>query len=652
MSEREFPHLFSPITIGSVTLQNRLVFLPHGALYAGDDGLPNERHAYYFEERARGGVGLIILESMVTNSDGGYMRLINAFDQRAIPGFRRIAERVHEHGAKVLGQLLHLGNQAVSSVTLLPMVAPSAVADPTLGEVPKEMDEDDLRRVVDGHVQSARNLKEAGFDGVELKAGHDGILRQFLSPYSNKRTDHYGGSAENRVRYILEALAAIRSEVGENFLIGVRLCMDEFLNGGYGLEEAKEFARLIEAGGQVDYFSSDLGIWSSFHMVVAPMVVPPGYANYATSALKETVEVPVISFGRINDPGQAEKILADGIADLIGMARELICDPDFANKARDGQTDDIRHCIACNQFCIARACSGFPISCIYNPAAGFEQELGGETLRKAARIKKVIVVGGGPAGLEAARVAALRGHLVTLYEKEAELGGQVLTLAKVPTRQEFGEMIRWLSRQVYKLGVRVHLCTEISKELIQREQPDVAIVATGAQPEEPSFPGGHLPHVVQVEDLLSRPLPPVKNVVVADCGAGTMRCWSTALYLAEQGMQVTIVTPLGQVGQDLDPPNFLALYPALMKYGVTCYTQSKLTAVESEAVVIANLFSEREIRLERVDLVVLTWFRRSRNELVRELKGCVPGLYAVGDCVAPRNAGLAVREAHLVARSL
>jgi mycofactocin system FadH/OYE family oxidoreductase 2 len=409
----QFKYLFSPLQIGKVTVPNRISFSAHLTNLA-EFNLPSERHVYYLAERAKGGTGLIITEEQsVHPTDHSYEKLIDAFKPEVIPGYRRICRAVHEYDTRIFAQLNHNGAQGDGSYSRLPLMAPSPVADFMFREVPKEMEEEDMREIIDAFCRAAGHVREGGFDGIELQFGHSSLMRQFLSPLSNLRTDEYGGNLENRMRFPLRVIEAVRKAVGGDYTLGIRLCADEMVQGGLTLEDTKEIAKRFEASRKLDFIDLTVGTFYNLYLVGASMHTPLGYTIPLAAGIKEVVDLPVFCTGRINDPVMAERILAEGQADMIGMVRAQICDPELANKAKEGRLEEIRFCVADNQGCYGRVGLNKTIGCIQNTAVGNEKELGIGSIKPAPVKKKVLIVGGGPAGLRAAEVAGQRGHKVT-----------------------------------------------------------------------------------------------------------------------------------------------------------------------------------------------------------------------------------------------
>ncbi len=382
-------YLWTPLPIGPITTRNRIVFSAHLTNYARD-GKPTEQHAAYYAARAAGGAGLIVTEEHSTHpTDWPYEKLIHGFHRDVIPGYRAITDAVHRHRVPIFAQLNHNGGQAGSMYSRLPVWAPSAVADPLFREVPKAVTDADIEAIVAGYGRVAEHCAEGGFDGIELQCSHSSIVRGFLSPATNKRTDNYGGQLINRARLLLEIVDTVRREIGTGLALGVRLCGDELIEGGTTIDEAVEIARLVEATGQVDYINTSIGVaTASLFMIEASMHIPPGYALFIPSAIRKAVELPVVGVGRFKDPLQAERALAEGHCDLVGIVRGQIADADFAAKAKAGASDEIRLCLSCNQECVGRMGLNRWLGCIENPRTGKEHETddhGEGSARRAAR---------------------------------------------------------------------------------------------------------------------------------------------------------------------------------------------------------------------------------------------------------------------------
>ena len=381
--------LFTPLKIGSITVNNRIVFSAHLTNYA-EDYMPTDRHGYYYRERARGGVGLIITEEHSTHpTDHPYEKLIHAFNPKVIPGYRRITDMVHAEGVPILAQINHNGGQSSGMFTRLPAWAPSAIADPLFREVPKAVEHEDIQQIIEGYATVAGYTKQGGFDGVELQCSHSSIVRQFLSRNTNHRTDDYGGSLENRARLLREIIAAIRLKVGRDYVMSVRLCGDELIRDGITIEEAVALARILEKDGLIDLINTSIGTATqTLYMIEASMRIPPNYAMFIPSAIRKAVGLPVIGVGRVKDPIQAERILAEGHADLVGIVRAQIADPEFSRKARENLIEDIRLCLSCNQECVGRMGLNRWLGCIETPATGRERAYGIGTLQPTQHLSE------------------------------------------------------------------------------------------------------------------------------------------------------------------------------------------------------------------------------------------------------------------------
>ncbi|MCL6558226.1 MAG: mycofactocin system FadH/OYE family oxidoreductase 2 [Firmicutes bacterium] len=649
----QFEYLFTPVRLGKVTIPNRIVFPAHLTNLA-EGNMPGERLAYYYAERAKGGAGLIITEEQsVHPTDRAYEKLIDAYKKDIIQRYRLMTGMVHQYGAKIFAQINHNGNQGSSMYTRLPVWAPSPVPDPLFREVPKEMDKFDIIQLVESYANVSGFVKEGGFDGLELQCSHSSIIRQFLSPLTNQRQDEYGGSLDNRLRLLIQIVKAIRKVVGSDFVVGVRLSGDEFADGGLGLGDMVEIARKIDETGMINYINTSVGIATrTLYLVEGSMCMPPGYSVYLASAIKRAVRIPVIAVGRIKDPNQADQILRDGHADMIGMVRAQIADPEFARKAFHGNTDYIRVCLSCNQDCIGRVGINRDIGCVQNPAVGREKIWGTVTLKQADKRKRVYVVGGGPAGMEAAKTAARRGHVVKLLEKENDLGGQVRYASRLPFRAEFEDVIRNLKKELETVKVDIRLGVLATSENLLREHPDVVIVATGSLPQRPPIPGCNQENVFTVWQVLTEKVQLGKKVLIVD-QVGFYQGSGIAELLADQGKEVEIISPFLYVSQGLARTLDLELwYRRAREKGIVMTPNVSLIAIERDKVKVIHNYSGEEMVWENIDSVVLAFPHRANDELYFALKGEVAELYRIGDCLAPRRVGSAIMEGHRVAREL
>ncbi|MHB1399201.1 MAG: mycofactocin system FadH/OYE family oxidoreductase 2 [Trichloromonadaceae bacterium] len=651
-----FPNLFSPLKLGKVVVKNRISFQPHLTNFA-ENCLPSERHMYYWGERAKGGVGLITTEEMsVHPTDTAYEKLVEAFHPEVIPGFRKITDYVHQFDTKMFCQLNHNGQQCDGSISRLPVWAPSPVPDILFREVPKAMEPEDIEEVCRYFAISAEHVRQGGFDGVELQFGHSSLARQFLSPLTNHRQDEFGGSLENRMRAPLMFIKAVRQAVGNDFTLGIRLCADEMIPGGLDLAQVQEIGAIFEQSGLIDFMDLSIATFYNLYLVEGSMHTPLGYTIPLAAGMREKLKIPVFCTGRINDPVMAEKVLAAGQADMIGMCRALICDPFLAKKAEEGRLEDIRSCIACNQGCIGRMGVNRSLGCVQNPAVGLEKKWGEGTLKPAPIKKKIMVVGGGPGGMWAAKMAGRRGHEVTLLDRNDTLGGQVLTAMKGAGRDEFGVIIRNEKEQVVKAGVKVEHNVEVTAAMVLQANPDAVIVATGSKPKSHPVGGVDGPGVCNVWQVLDQQVEVGQKVCLIDYD-GHHRATATAEYLADQGKDVHIICSSLFIGAELGPTQDLYLTrQRLLGKGVSFTPDIAVMEVAGElgakTVKGFNVYSNQWGEWGPYDSLVLAMGQEVDDDLYFALKGKVKELHRIGDCVAPRKVDMAIWEGHQVGREI
>ncbi len=642
----DLPHLFSPLTIRNVTLKNRIVSTGHDTMMA-EDGLPSATTAAYHRARAVGGVGLIITEVAGIHPSSRYTpHMAVATHDDCIPGFRGIAEACHEHGCTVFGQLFHPGRELFPKSedgTAMVAYSASAVPNERFHVMPRAMPKRIIDEIVTGFADGAARLQQAGFDGVEIVGSHGYLIAQFLNPRVNRRDDEYGGSLDARLRLVREVAAAIRQRTGD-MVVGLRISADEQNPDGLQPDAVTEVCRTLDVDGEIDYFSVVAGasttLGSALH-IVPPMELGRTYVAPHAAAVRAAVSKPVIVTGRTVNPIDAERVLTDGHADLCGMTRALISDPEMPNKARAGRLDDIRTCIGCNQACIGHMHMGVPISCIQYPESGRELRYGERGRATAAR--RVLVVGGGPAGMKAAAVAAERGHEVVLYERTAALGGQVLIAAALPGRAEFGGLVPNLQREVEAAGVEVKTNVEVTRELVAERAPDVVILATGARPYVPTIPGTDGAHVVTAWQVLQDEVETRGSVVVAD-----WRCdWiglGVAQKLAIAGHSVHLCVNGRMPGETIQQYVRDQMVGALHRLGAEVTPLARLHRIDGNAAHFVHTTSGEPMVVAGVDTVVLALGHAARNELESDLADFSGELCIIGDCLCPRTVEEAVFE--------
>src|SRR5499425_2979185 len=613
----ELRSLFSPVRVGRLTLKNRIYSLGHAEAMA-EGGRPGERLRRYHEAKARGGCALTIFggsSSVHPSSPAAAWKQIANHDDSIIPAYRALADAVHAHECLVFTQLTHMGRRAqADGEEAAVLLAPSQIPERVHRDVPHELESEQIAELVRAFGDAARRCREAGLDGIELSMAHNHLIDQFWSPLFNQRLDEYGGILENRMRFGMEVLRETRRRVGRDFVVGARISGDEFTKGGLGAADMAEIARRLAASGLVDFLSIIGGGAHTYELQAA--AVPN--MSYATgvfvplaAAIKQAVPgLAIFHASRIVDPVHADRVVAAGEIDVVGMTRALIADPDLPRKAREGRLDDIRTCVGANEGCIDRIYQGKPVTCVQNPATGRERELA--DVHRAAKPRKVVMVGGGVAGLEASRMAALRGHRVVLFEKTAELGGQVLLAARAPARGEYAGIVRFLAGQVRKLGVEIRVGLEATPPSVLVERPEAVVIATGSHPFVPAVPGSDGKHVVTDREVLTGEAKVGASVVVVD-DVHTQQALSTAELLVEQGKRVEVISPLFYVGQDIGVTSIAPLYRRLHRRGVVLTPGTELRAVEGSAVIVANVYSGVERRIEGVDTVVLAAGSRSTD---------------------------------------
>ncbi len=639
--------LLEPGVIKNVRLKNRISMAPMERCYANMDGSVAQRYIDYLAERAKNGVGMINVESTHIDPVGrGRVYQLGLQNDSVIPSHKRMTDAVHKYGAKIVAEIQHAGRQTTATVSSFQPVGPSPVpCVPSGGDLPRELTVPEIKEIVRKFADAARRAKTAGYDMVTIHGAHGYIINAFLSPYSNRRTDEYGGSLEKRMKFPLEIYHAIRAVVGNDYPVGYRMSADEFIDGGLTLDDTKIFAKKLEEVG-VDFIDVSAAIYESTPMICAPMDMPIGYLTYLAAAMKETVKVPVIATGRINDMVFAESILENNQADYVHMVRAFHADSEILVKTQKGQMDDICMCMACNK-CVDVMLGHIPTICTVNPAAGREREF---ELKPAKIKKKVMVIGGGIAGMEAARVARLRGHDVTLFEKDAELGGQIRWASKPRYDQEFSQTARYRIHEVKRTGVKVQLGKEVTLADVNAFKPDVVVVATGAVPFVPAIPGADKPFVATSFEILSGKKTVGKKSLVL---GGKREGLAVAEFLTENGSGVTIVEVNPALGSDLGGVRqWVTVDRIKANSAITTRLKSTVERIEDDGVVIQ---SEGKVeKIAGIDCVVLAWMRSPVSQLADELaaEGKIPEIYRIGDAVLPRDASDAIYEGAITGRKI
>ena len=610
-----YPTLFSPLTLNQVTLRNRVVSTAHAEVYAEAGGLPGERYIRYYEEKAKGGLGLAICGGSSTvsiDSPQGWWKSVNLTTDKVIEPLSRLAEAMHRHGAKIMIQATHMGRRTAWHGENWPhLVSPSGIREPVHRGNAKIIEIEEIRRIVADFAAAAKRVKQAGMDGIEISAAHQQLIDQFWSPRVNQRTDEYGGSLENRMRFGIEVLTAVREAVGSDFCVGLRMCGDEFHEDGVDHETAKEIAQAMSSSGLVDFLSV-VGSGADTHNTLAncmpPMALPPEPFVHLAAGIKAVSKVPVMHAQSIRDAGQAERILSSGMVDLVGMTRAQIADPHMVIKIRDGREDEIKQCVGAN-YCIDRQYNGLDVLCVQNAATSREQSMPHQIAKSRGPKRKVVVVGAGPAGLEAARVARERGHEVVLFERSDVVGGQINLAAKAPQREQMAGIVRWFDMETKRLGVDRRLGVNADEAMIMAEQPDIVVLATGGSNYTGQVEAWGIAEGLSVSswDILQGRTAPGKNVLVYD-GISTHAGFGVADFLASRGSLVEIVTPDVKIADDTGGTTFPIFYRRLYAQGVIPTPNYWLDRVYAEGdkkvAVLRNEYTE--VQEERVvDQVVI-----------------------------------------------
>ena len=647
---KQFSRLFSPIKVGSLELNNRFVIPPMATNLAKEDGTISQALIDYWVTRAKGGWGLMIVEFTAIDPLGKVGPCHPCiWNDNFVDGLKQLTDAVHKYGAKIAIQLSHTGRQTQRRIIGIPGAQPvssSPIPCPLDREIPRELSSEEVYTLIDKFGDAAVRSLNAGFDAIEIHGAHGYLLAQFMSAYSNKRVDEFGGSLQNRMRFPLGVIYDIRRKIGKSFPLLFRISGEERVPGGRTIDETRVITRMLEGAG-IDAIDVSVGVSGSSQYIIAPAVLPPGFLLSSSQEIKKAVSIPVIATGRINNPLLAEDAIETGRADLIAWGRSSLADPELPKKVAAGQIDDICPCIACLQGCIrsfplpSKPLSKLGVTCLVNPFCGREGEL---QIHPAIHHKKVVIVGAGPGGLEAAWVAAARGHAVTLYEKRQMMGGQYRIAAIPPFKQDIARAISYYTHRCNKYGVCLKLGIEATAEQIIAEKPDVVIVATGGESLIPDIKGAKGPCVVTAWDILEGKKQAGHKVLII--GGGMIGC-EVADFLGEHLHHVTLIEMLPEIAKDVPLSTGYFLMQRLKEYGVQIETETSIVELLDDGAVVNK--NGTVSRLGGFNTIVLALGTKSVDSLKNQLEKKVSELYVIGDALAPRQAIDAIEEGARVA---
>jgi len=647
--------ILEPIQLGKTLCKNRILMAAHSYGYVDSAGLPTEYLVDYLAERAKGGVGLVIMGGTSVSQEGALVErmTVNTSDD-IVPWYQRIAEEVHKHGALVFDQLMHIGGQ-LDAREGARIVAPSSVPHECTKGIPLELTIDEIQTIVSDFAKAAQRAKLGKMDGIELKCDQGFLIQQFLSPYYNRRSDKYGGTYEKRLQFLVEILEEVRGAVGSDFVVGIRITGDALAPGDLTINDAIKIVQDIESTGYIDYIHVNAATNSSYRGYLIghgdSSIEPMNFAPIAR-AIKGVVSLPVIVASMITHPSEAEFLVTSGAADMVAMTRAHIADADIVNKVKDGRIDDIRPCVLCNQGCVGNHWKGLDVRCIHNPATGRERELGSGTIVKVTEPRRITVIGGGPAGLEVARVAALRGHRVELFEKQGLLGGQVLLASKLPYRQGLLDIVYYLQRQLSTLGVDIHRGVNVSiEDVMSDDQLDILVIATGAEPFIPPIYQEVDPSsMVNIRDALEGNIDLGEHILVIDLD-WRQNLLGVAEWLLQRGRKVTVISSTFYIGEGLDVATRTSYYSRLHK-SVRFLPLTDLMFLKNRVAGLRNVTSNAIEEIYPIDQVVFVTGAKPVTELYYAVRDKLSNVFRVGDCVNPLGIPEAMLEANRLARTL
>jgi 2,4-dienoyl-CoA reductase-like NADH-dependent reductase (Old Yellow Enzyme family)/thioredoxin reductase len=686
----QFKHLFTPVDVGPVRLRNRISVTPHATMFTSDErnNLPGDLIATYCAERAKGGAALVEISMAIVSVEvgqtapdteahfsplsGGHPMILTgrwplrATDPRIVDGYSKLASKVHEHGAKCFIELASGGTNVGNDKGVSRFPWPSRPIH-VLPFTPQEMNEEDIAAQIDAYGRGAKLVKSSGLDGVDLHGTHGALISEFLSPLMNKRTDRWGGSLQSRMRFLEEVIKRVRESIGSDIALGMRLIAYERFEGGHTPKDGAEIAKRLD--GKLDWITADQGYSPQQEAWQAvPMYVESGYNLGITDPIKSALQqTKVCLVGKYVDATYAESLLASGRADFVAMTRALIADPELPNKAMSGRLEDIRPCIGVLQDCWGRMIRGLPISCTVNPAVSREKEWGIGTMKEASSKKRILVIGGGVAGLEFARLASSRGHKVVIYEKSTTSGGLALTAAKLPGRENIRAIVQWLSSEVKKTGVEIKYGLEVTSDpevvsfVMDEEKPDAVVIATGSLPIRTGFQpytmndvkGWDQEIVCTDQDILEGKVKPGNRAIIADT-LGFIEAPGVAEYISKRGAEVEVVTPLENIGLELDLYNHLEhVLPRVFAAHVKVSPYTWVRSVEGRHVTLYNIYYENEPRTEEVDNLVLITGRLQNDDLYKTFQGRASEVHVIGDArIGGARIGNAMYDANELGRKI